>query len=456
MGKGYALLFEQGCGKTLTAIAIAGRLYLDGKAKKMLVLAPLSVTPVWPKEIYQYAAFPTTTTVLPELGRRGLPLQQKRLRAGTAYDGLDIVVTNYESLRSGPTYDALAAWQADIIICDESQRIKNFKAVQSKLAQALGDRAKYKLILTGTPVCNTPLDFWSQYRFLDPTVFGRSWWAFQSRYAIKGGFDNKQTIGVRYLGELSRKAHAIASRVRKEDALDLPPYVTETYYCELEPATRQVYEKLRDQGAIELYGTKVTAQQVITQMLRLAQIAGGWLPVEEPPRRISWAKQGLCADIIQDILESDPHRKVVVFCRFVPEIKALMEDFNRPVNAHGFGVDSTVGMWGEIPGKERGELVERFQTDPKCRIFVAQTHTAGLGITLHAADTAIFFSPDFSYADYAQARDRIHRIGQTRPCTCIHLCARGTIDEMAFAAVAAKKGLADSCVDNWKIILGKG
>jgi len=456
MGKGYALLFEQGCGKTLTAIAIAGRLYLDGKAKKMLVLAPLSVCPVWPKEMDQYAAFPHTVTALSELGRRGLPLQQKRLRAGTAYDGLDVVVTNYESLRSKPTYDALTAWDADIIICDESQRIKNWKAATSKLAQGLGDQARYKLILTGTPVCNTPLDFWSQYRFLDPSVFGKSWWAFQSRYAIKGGYDSKQTIGVRFLGELSRKAHTIASRVRKEDALDLPPYVTETYYCDLEPATRAVYDELRDRGAIELYGTQVTAQQVITRMLRLAQIAGGWLPEEDPPRRISWAKHGLCADIVQDILESDPHRKVVVFCRFVSEIKALLADFNRTPQMGGFGEGSTVGIWGDVPGKERGELVERFQTDPKCRVFVAQTHTAGLGITLHAADTVIFYSPDFSYADYAQARDRIHRIGQTRPCTCIHLCARGTIDELAFAAVEAKKSLADSCVDNWKIILGKG
>jgi SNF2 family DNA or RNA helicase len=110
-------------------------------------------------------------------------------------------------------------------------------------------------------------------------------------------------------------------------------------------------------------------------------------------------------------------------------------------------------MYGATPPEERGRIVEEFQSDPDVRIFIAQTHTAGLGITLHAADTCIFYSPDFSYTDYAQARDRIHRGGQTKKCTCIHLCCRNTIDELAFAAIEQKKGLADNAVDLWRSFL---
>lgn len=459
MGKGYALLFEQGCGKTLTAIAIAGRLYLDHKARRMLVLAPLSVCPVWGNELQKYADFPFTCTVLPEVKRHRKFDPRQRLRDGVTLDGLDIVVTNYDSLRAKETLQALMAWDADIVICDEAQRIKNQAAKQSKYAWMLGDQAEYKLLLTGTPVCNSPLDLWSQYRFLDPSVFGRSWWAFRAYYAIMGGFDNKETLGVRHLGELARRAHSIASRVRKEEALELPEYVTETYYCELETNTRKLYDQLRDTGSVELRGeARINAPAVIARMQKLSQLTGGWYNAEGNPIRVSYAKQTVCEDIIMDILDSDPTRKVVLFCHYVAEIKELSEEIRRLWERHtnGAGADVVRSMWGETPKEERGKIVEEFQSAPKVRVFVAQTHTAGLGITLHAADTVIFYSPDFSYADYAQARDRIHRIGQTRPCTCIHLCARNTIDELAFAALEAKKGLADSCVDNWKMILGKG
>jgi len=399
--------------------------------------------------------------VLPELPSRNRKAKnaRQRLADGVTLDGLDVVVTNYDSIRAPVLLAALTAWDADLIVCDEAQRIKNQASKQSKCAWQLGDQARYKLLLTGTPVCNSPLDLWSQFRFLDPSVFGRSWWAFRAHYAIMGGYENKETLGVRYLGELSKKAHSIASRVRKEEALDLPEYVTETYYCELEPNTRKLYDQMRDRGGIELYGQHVTAPVVIARMNKLSQLTGGWVASDEGPwTRVSYAKESTCEDIVFDILESDPERKVVIFCHYVEEIKALGESIRKHWSRRTNDVETDIVrvMWGDTPKESRGEIVQEFQTDPAIRVFIAQTHTAGLGITLHAADTVIFYSPDFSYADYAQARDRIHRIGQTKPCTCIHLCARNTIDELAFSALAAKKGLADACVDNWRSILGKG
>jgi SNF2 family DNA or RNA helicase len=460
-GKGYALLFEQGCGKTLTAVAIMGRLYLDRKVKKLLVLAPLSVCPVWPKEFAQYADFPTHCIVMPELIAGN---QKKRLfenmEKQTLYDGLNIIVMNYEALRTKRVFEAVQSWMPDAVICDESQRIKNPQAQQSKAAHAIGDIAKYKLILSGTPVCNTPLDYWSQYRFLDKSVFGPSYYAFRNRYAKHGGFQNHEVIGILHLGELSGKAHSIASRVRKDDALDLPPYITQTLYCELEPLARAAYETLERVGAIELEAVgKVTAPMVITRMMRLAQLTGGYFvgmngnAPEETPQAVSTAKVILLKDTVKDLV--DAGHKVVIFCRFVPEIKLLYEVLTDMFKTTGMAqyYEPVRMMYGDTPGEERGRIVEEFQTDPDIKVFIAQTHTAGLGITLHAADTCIFYSPDFSYTDYAQARDRIHRGGQTKPCLCIHLCCRDTIDELAFAAIEQKKGLADSAVDTWRSFL---
>jgi Superfamily II DNA/RNA helicases, SNF2 family len=105
---------------------------------------------------------------------------------------------------------------------------------------------------------------------------------------------------------------------------------------------------------------------------------------------------------------------------------------------------------GEVKQELRGEEVRRFQEDPDCRVFLAQIQTAGLGITLHAADTAIFYSMDYSFANYDQARARIHRIGQRNACTYIHLVAQGTVDEKVLAALQAKKSVADEVVDNWQ------
>lgn len=460
-GKGYALLFEQGCGKTLTAIAIMGRLYLDRKIKKLLVLAPLSVCPVWPKEFENYAAFPFHCINLPEVtGIHSRKTLLKDLSEGRLWDGLNIVVTNYEILRKPAMTKIMENWMPDAVICDESQRIKNPQALQSKAAWGMGDIARYKLILSGTPVCNTPLDYFSQYRFLDPNVFGRSYYAFRNRYAWMGGYQNHEVLGVRKLGELSSKAHSIASRVRKEDALDLPEYVTQTLYCDLEPDARIAYDLLERTGAIELEAVgQVTAPMVMTRMLRLAQLTGGYFAglngnaPEETPQNISSAKVFLLKDTVLDLIAAG--HKVVIFCRFVPEIMLLQDVLQSAFNQSGMLQDSNVvrTMYGATPPEERGRIVEEFQTDPDVRIFIAQTHTAGLGITLHAADTCIFYSPDFSYTDYAQARDRIHRGGQTKKCTCIHLCCRNTIDELAFAAIEQKKGLADNAVDLWRSFL---
>jgi SNF2 family DNA or RNA helicase len=98
----------------------------------------------------------------------------------------------------------------------------------------------------------------------------------------------------------------------------------------------------------------------------------------------------------------------------------------------------------------RGEAVRRFQEEPSCKVFVAQIQTAGLGITLTAADTAIFYSLDYSFANYDQARARLHRIGQRNSVTYIHLVARGTVDEKVLKALQKKKSVADEVVDNWR------
>lgn len=436
------LLMEQGCGKSMTSVAIAGHRFLHDGLKRVLVIAPTSVVPVWPREFNDYADFPFDVRPLTGTSKD----KAKQLETWRPDpDTLQVAVVNYEA--TWRMEEALAKWiKGGMIICDESQRIKTPNATQSKCIHKLGKLARFRLILTGTPVSNSPLDFFSQYKFLDDSVFGSSYMAFKNRYALMGGFENKQVIAFRNMDELVRKAHSIAFRVSKAEALDLPAETTQPLFVELDKKTRTFYKELKKEAIAELQtGETITAQVVLTKLLRLAQITGGFVTDEDKRiHRVGNEKLQAFEETIDDLLAAG--KKVVVFARFIAEIEAINKILEQKGIDFGF-------ITGAVSQTERGEIVEKFQKDPNCRVFVAQIQTAGLGITLTAADTAIFFSMDFSLANHEQAKARIHRIGQKNNVTYIYLLAKDTVDEKVFDALKAKKNVADSVVDNWRDFL---
>lgn len=441
---GFAFLHEQGCGKTLTAQAVMGRLYLDKKIRRVVIVAPLAVLPVWEKDCTDMTVPYHLVTMHGTAVQRQKIFREINIKELT----LQILVINYDAIRSEDNMAMLREWAPDLIICDESQKIKNHKAKQSKVLHDLAKATMYRMILTGTPIGNTPLDFWSQYKFLDPSVFEKSFYAFRNHYAVMGGYGGYELIMYKHLDELTRKAHSIAHRVTKDQALDLPERIDQTLYCELEPAAAKLYKQMERDKVTELSNeAHVTANQIITQMLRLSQIAGGYIADDESKtvRQVSTAKLSLLKDTLQDVL--DAGEKAVVFTRFIPELVAINKVAEGLVGENGH-----VGIWGAVPAEQRGEAVRRFQEDPECRIFVAQIQCAGAGITLHAASTAIFYSLDYSFMNYDQAKARIHRIGQHHPCTYIHLVARDTVDEAVLQALAEKRSIATDIVDNWRTV----
>lgn len=445
LSAGFGLLFEMGCGKTLTAIAIMGALFNRRKISRVLVVAPTSVCSVWPHDLEAFADFPFEVSVL--LGEK-----EKRLEAlykltdwPSTANRLLITVINYEATHREGIFEALQDYRADLIICDESQRIKNPKAAQSKAVQKLGDAARFRLILSGTPVQNSILDLFSQYRFLDPSVFGTNFYAFRNRYCQLGGYGGKQVVGFDHMDELVKKEHSIALRVTKAECLDLPAETFVRRYVQLEPAARRLYTKIAHSSRIELMtGGHITATTVLTRLLRLMQLTGGFIQEDEAekPRRASNAKLDAISDILEDYVQEGGH-KLVIFARFRAEIDAICDLLLQRVIP--FGV-----IDGTVPMEQRGAVVEDFQQNPDTLVFVAQIQTAGLGITLHAASAAVFYSLDFNYANYAQALARIHRIGQAHPVTYIHLLAENTIDDQVLEALEHKEDLARTIVDSWQ------
>ena len=445
-GGGFGELFEMGCGKTLTTIAVAGALYNLGKIDRVLVVAPTSVCSVWPHDLNQFAAFPWEARVL--LGDKKKRLKALNELKNWPFKALRIAVINYESTHRDGIFEALAAYKPDLIVCDESQRIKNPSAAQSKALHKLGDAAPFRMILSGTPVQNNAVDLYSQYRFLDPAVYGANFYAFKNRYCIMGGYGQHQIVGYRNMDELVEKEHSVAYRVTKEECLDLPQQTFINRYVQFTDAEQAIYEQLRKSSFLELEtGENVTATTILTMYLRLMQLTGGFLTADEStrPKQVNTAKLDALADIVDDYVV-DAGKKLVIFARFRAEIAAIENLLRLRKIQYG-------SIYGDVPMEERGKIVEDFQTNPDTKVFVAQIQTAGLGITLHAASTALFYSHVYNYANYAQALARIHRIGQRLPVTYIHLVVDGSIDEKILAALENKEDMAKTVVDSWREVL---
>ena len=446
VNKGFGLLFEMGCGKTLTAIAIAGAGYQMGKIDRLLIVAPTSVVAVWPKELREYAKFKYTCKTL--LGEKQQRIKQIDDLLKFPFKALKIAVINYESTWRPEILEKLKEFDADMVIADESQRIKTYDAAQSKAMHELGDQARYKLILSGTPVQTAAIDIWSQYRFLDKSVFGENFFKFRGRYAIMGGYGNKKIVGYRDLEGLIKKEHSIAFRVTKDEALDLPEQTFETRRIQFSPKEKSLYERLKKDSYAELdNGGHITATTVLTKLLRLQQLTGGFLVQDEAqkPQLVSRAKLDALTDIIVDYVIGSG-KKLVVFARFIAEVKAIIN-----LAAKVLPKDlKQVAIYGDVKKEDRGDIVKQFQEDPSTVLFVGQIDTAGTGITLTAADTCVYYSKNFNYATYSQSLSRIHRIGQRNCCTYIDLEIEGTIDELISSALSRKEDMAKTVVDNWR------
>lgn len=392
-GGGFGELFEMGCGKTLTTIAVAGALYNLGKIDRVLVVAPTSVCSVWPNDLNQFATFPWEARVL--LGDKKKRLKALNELKNWPFKALRIAVINYESTHREGIFEALAAYKPDLIVCDESQRIKNPSAAQSKALHKLGDAAPFRMILSGTPVQNNAVDLYSQYRFLDPAVYGANFYAFKNRYCIMGGYGQHQIVGYRNMDELVEKEHSVAYRVTKEECLDLPQQTFINRYVQFTDAEQAIYEQLRKSSFLELEtGENVTATTILTMYLRLMQLTGGFLTADEStrPKQVNTAKLDALADIVDDYVV-DAGKKLVIFARFRAEIAAIENLLRLRKIQYG-------SIYGDVPMEERGKIVEDFQTNPDTKVFVAQIQTAGLGITLHAASTAVFYSYDYWNSAY--------------------------------------------------------
>ena len=437
---GCALLMEMGTGKTLTTIAVTGALLQAGRICRVLIVAPLSILSVWEEEYRKFADFPYCLAVL--TGTSAKKLDTLRHMTGSA---LQVVVVNYES--AWRLEKDLLAWQPDLIVADEGHKIKTHNISASKAMHRLGAKAGFRLLLTGTVITNKAVDVFSQYKFLNPSIFGQSFYAFRNRYFDMVGYGNHTPVLKKSMeNELMERMHRIAFRATKAECLDLPEAVDILRQVDLEPGALRIYRALVKESYAELSGgtaapVAVTAANILTRLLRLSQLTGGFIGNDENSvvEQVSAAKLAALEDILDGAVAEG--KKLVIIARFIPEIKAICSLLEK----RGLRYSCITGGV-----KNRDEQVSQFQNDPDVMVFVGQIATAGLGITLTAASTMVFYSLDYSMSNFEQAKARIHRVGQRMPCSYLYLVARGTVDEKVLAALKDKADLARLLVDDYR------
>jgi len=425
-GFGGCLADDMGLGKTIQVLALLEerrtRRAKPGRPRlPSLVVAPKSLVHNWVEEA---ARFAPKMRVLDYTG----------LDRGGKLDDLsrvDLVVTTYATLR----LDILKFkdLRFDYAILDEAQATKNSDSQTAKTCRLL--QADHRLAMTGTPVENHLGELWSIFEFLNPGMLGRS-------ETFKTFSSGGRAASSESLQLLSQTLRPFLLRRTKEQVLtELPAKTEQTLYCDLDGQQRKLYDELRDHyrlalaGQIESRGLKKSKIQVLEALLRLRQAAchPGLLDkkrIDEPSAKLDALLEQV------DAVHEEGH-KAIVFSQFT----SLLDIVRKRLDVAKINYTYLDGKT-----RDRKKVVEKFQNDEACRLFLISLKAGGLGLNLTAADYVFILDPWWNPAVEAQAVDRAHRLGQTRPVFAYRLIARNTVEEKIIELQSRKRQLADAIV----------
>jgi len=451
----YALFMEQGTGKSKVIIDNIAYLFRKGSIDTAIIAAPKGVYRNWyasefkthmPEDVVQFSKVCIWS-----------PIETKKnIEELTSFlkesEKLRFFIVNIEALSTdkGKNYLHRLLNTGNSFFCiDESTTIKHRTARRTKNVLKLGKMAKYKRVLTGTPVTQGPLDLWSQMNFLDEYILQNSFYAYRNAYCVirrrrtsTHSFD--EVVGYQRLEELQEILKPYSFRVTKDECLDLPPKIRLKREIELNRDQKRLYHTLRKRAILELESEKlVTAPLIITRILRLQQILCGFIKSDDGTEEIIPGTNPRLEELL-DVLE-ETQGGVIIWATFRRTIQMIYDAL-----AKKYGASKVATYYGETESEMRQEIVEKFQAG-EIKYFIGQPRTGGYGLTLTNAKTVIYFNNTYDMEVRLQSEDRAHRIGQKDKVTYIDFVCPNTIDEKILETLSNKKKLADEITgDNWK------
>lgn len=442
--------------------AVAILLIANRGHRRTLILCPRSVVDVWPGEFAEHCPVPVHVAALVDGSVRArTDAAERAMKAAHAMGIPGVVIMNYEAARC----ELFASWALgrdwDLVVGDELHRCKappGPKGITSKFMRALGRTAAHRLGLTGTPMPHSPLDLFGQYTFLDPTIFGPSWVAVRSRYAVMGGYGNHQVVTLRIQERLDdghpnpyfdpaltvefhRRFTSIAYQVKLRDVFPhIPADISLERRGSLGREGRRVYDDLERQFKADVRGGIVTAVNAMTRLIRLQQCTSGYVRLDpDTPGGdacdvpVDDGKTQLLTDVFEDFA---PHEPLVVFSRFHHDLDAI----HAVAKKTGRTSLELSGRRKELAAWQAGEA----------DVLAVQEQAGGVGIDLSRSKYGIFYSLTWSLGDFEQAMSRLNSHRQTQPATHIHLVMRGTVDEHMYSARRARRDVVASVLEGYR------
>lgn len=442
----FAFFFEQGTGKSKTTIDTLRNIFArEKRVLRTLILCPVVVCENWRREFYAQSKIGHLIHVLH--GPQTKRIEQFKQKSAT--NPPTIFVTNYESLQMTELIQLMLKWKIEILVCDESQKLKSHDSKRAKMAATISATTAHNFILSGTPILNTPMDVFQQFKIMDRGVtFGKNFWQFRAQYFIdeNAGMPSQRHFPDWQLREgmekeLTEKIYAKAMRVLKSECLDLPDLVRVEIPVQLSKEQKRVYEEIKNDFVTFIEDDACTVQLAIVKALRLQQIVSGYIKTDTGDEISLKDNPRLTA--LEGLLEDIPEpEKVIIWANFKEnyrQIAGLLEKMKI-----GF-----TELHGGVSGKDRQKNIDAFQRDDKVRAIIANQGAGGVGVNLTAAAYSIFYSRNFSLEADLQAEARNHRGGSEihQKITRYDIVANGTIDEIVMEALRDKQDLATKILE---------
>jgi len=432
---GVMLYAHMGTGKTKISIDVI----INQGYKRVLIVCPKAVLSVWPQEFKKHAGhnrWQVWNSTRGTVERRTKEAAEFMNKCAITGD-IAIVCINYESVWREPFGKwAMSKAGFDLVICDESHKIKGAGGQCSRYMSRLGNRVQKRMCLTGTPMPHSPLDIYGQYRFLDKRIFGTNFSMFKTHYAILipiPGTSQTRVVAFQNLEELHHKLFSIAFHVTS-DVLTLPERVNTTISVELTDTTRKIYRSMEKDfyALVEDYRknrtVEASATNVLSRLLRLQQIVSGFVKPDESDRylRVGTEKAEALAELMDGIDMSEP---IVVFCQFHKDLDAIKETCAKA----GRSCAELSGRMNQLAEWQNGDY----------NSIAVQVKAGGAGVDLTRAHYCIYYSAGYSLGDFEQSEARPYRPGQTKTTFFYYLVASGTVDEKIYAALRSKRKVID-------------
>jgi SNF2 family DNA or RNA helicase len=444
----HGLFLEMSLGKTKSALNAGEVLRGFGGLSRMLIICPKAIQSVWTEQIPEHTHLDTNPVIWENKKTR----KYQQELAGLYAQDFPVLIVRLEMFqkKNELLQHFLTEFfsQPTMVILDESSKIKNPMTNRTPRMIEYTKDATYKVILTGTPWTESPLDIFAQMEFLHPgfwynfngswstSIFKKHWYIFRNRYAIMQeihtheGRSFKKMVGTRRTEEIARKIQPYITQQKKEDWLDLPEKIYQTLHVEMDKDQAKAYQSMKDRLILEHGDEVLTASNAAVLLTRLRQIAGGFFPETGEP--ISKHIAGI-EMLMEDV--SEYPGKVVIAASYVAEIQGIQKAL-----AKEYGEDNVRTYYGGTLNRDE-ELV-RFRETAK--FLVLNPQSGAYGLNLQFAGLMYLYSRPFSYEQNAQLEDRIHRPGMKGVAIYKEIVHTGTVQEKVLKAIAQKQDVVDA------------